>query len=93
MKSKFVEEVPCPTIVFRRLWKIEQLNKGIGKIVIIKAEDQVMAAFLGVEATEIMLSDELVDIRVINKNEFRILSIKESNYKDLILVRFYLIKD
>ncbi len=32
---------------------------------------QVMAAFLGVEATEIMLSDELVDIRVINKDEFR----------------------
>ncbi|MHA2338016.1 MAG: hypothetical protein ACXACX_11965 [Candidatus Hodarchaeales archaeon] len=29
----------------------------------------------------------------INKNEFRILSIKEANYKDLILVRFYIIKD
>lgn len=39
---------------------------------------QVMAAFLGVEATEVMLSDELVDIRVINKNEFR------QNFEDVL---------
>ncbi len=32
---------------------------------------QVMAAFLGFEATEIMLGDELVDIRVINKDKYR----------------------
>lgn len=32
---------------------------------------QVMAAFLGYEATEIMLGDELVDIRVINKGVHR----------------------
>lgn len=32
---------------------------------------QVMAAFLGYEATEIMLGDELVDIRVINKGAHR----------------------
>lgn len=39
---------------------------------------QVMAAFLGVKATEVMLSDELVDIRVINKNEFR------QNFEDVL---------
>ena len=39
---------------------------------------QVMAAFLGIEATEVMLSDELVDIRVINKNEFR------QNFEDVL---------
>ncbi|MCJ7582860.1 MAG: efflux RND transporter permease subunit, partial [Candidatus Aminicenantes bacterium] len=39
---------------------------------------QVMAAFLGFEATEVMLSDELVDIRVINKDEFR------RNFEDVL---------
>ena len=39
---------------------------------------QVMAAFLGVEATEVMLSDELIDIRVINKDEFR------QNFEDVL---------
>lgn len=39
---------------------------------------QVMAAFLGYEATEIMLGDELVDIRVINKEAFR------RNFEDVL---------
>jgi len=39
---------------------------------------QVMAAFLGYEATEIMLGDELVDIRVINKEASR------RNFEDVL---------
>ncbi len=39
---------------------------------------QVMAAFLGYEATEIMLGDELVDIRVINKDIYR------RNFEDVL---------
>ncbi len=39
---------------------------------------QVMAAFLGYEATEIMLGDELVDIRVINKEAHR------QNFEDVL---------
>ncbi len=39
---------------------------------------QVMAAFLGYEATEIMLGDELVDIRVINKEANR------RNFEDVL---------
>ena len=39
---------------------------------------QVMAAFLGYEATEIMLGDELVDVRVINKEAHR------RNFEDVL---------
>jgi len=39
---------------------------------------QVMAAFLGYEATEIMLGDELVDVRVINKEVHR------RNFEDVL---------
>jgi len=39
---------------------------------------QVMAAFLGYEATEIMLGDELVDIRIINKEAHR------KNFEDVL---------
>jgi CzcA family heavy metal efflux pump len=39
---------------------------------------QVMAAFLGYEATEIMLGDELVDVRVINKEANR------QNFEDVL---------
>jgi HAE1 family hydrophobic/amphiphilic exporter-1 len=39
---------------------------------------QVMAAFLGYEATEIMLGDELVDVRVINEEAYR------RNFEDVL---------
>ncbi len=39
---------------------------------------QVMAAFLGYEATEIMLGDELVDVRVINEEAYR------HNFEDVL---------
>ena len=39
---------------------------------------QVMAAFLGYEATEIMLGDELVDVRIINKEAHR------RNFEDVL---------
>lgn len=39
---------------------------------------QVMAAFLGYEATEIMLGDELIDVRVINKEAYR------RNFEDVL---------
>ncbi len=58
--------------------KVNRTNAAKHGITAQEITIQVMAAFLGYEATEIMLGDELVDIRVINKEAHR------QNFEDVL---------
>ena len=61
VQNSFQENKPQVSI------KVDRTNAAKHGITAQEITIQVMAAFLGYEATEIMLGDELVDIRVINK--------------------------
>jgi HAE1 family hydrophobic/amphiphilic exporter-1 len=71
IQNSFQENKPQVSI------KVDRTNAAKHGITAQEITMQVMAAFLGYEATEIMLGDELVDIRVIN-------NIQHCRYKDTI---------
>jgi HAE1 family hydrophobic/amphiphilic exporter-1 len=65
IQNSFQENKPQVSI------KVDRTNAAKHGITAQEITIQVMAAFLGFEATEIMLGDELVDVRVINKESHR----------------------
>jgi len=65
IQNSFQENKPQVSI------KVDRTNAAKHGITAQEITIQVMAAFLGFEATEIMLGDELVDVRVINKEAHR----------------------
>ncbi|NOR22323.1 MAG: MMPL family transporter [Candidatus Aminicenantes bacterium] len=65
IQNSFQENKPQVSI------KVNRTNAAKHGITAQEITMQVMAAFLGYEATEIMLGDELVDVRVINKEAHR----------------------
>jgi hydrophobe/amphiphile efflux-1 (HAE1) family protein len=65
IQNSFQENKPQISI------KVDRTNAAKHGITAQEITIQVMAAFLGYEATEIMLGDELVDVRVINKEAHR----------------------
>ena len=72
VQNSFQENKPQVSI------KVDRTNAAKHGITAQEITIQVMAAFLGYEATEIMLGDELVDIRVINKEAHR------QNFEDVL---------
>lgn len=72
VQNSFQENKPQVSI------KVDRTNAAKHGITAQEITIQVMAAFLGYEATEIMLGDELVDIRVINKEASR------QNFEDVL---------
>lgn len=72
VQNSFQENKPQVSI------KVNRTNAAKHGITAQEITMQVMAAFLGYEATEIMLGDELVDIRVINKEAHR------RNFEDVL---------
>ncbi|NIO49629.1 MAG: MMPL family transporter [Candidatus Aminicenantes bacterium] len=72
VQNSFQENKPQISI------KVDRTNAAKYGITAQEITIQVMAAFLGYEATEIMLGDELVDVRVINKEAHR------QNFEDVL---------
>jgi len=72
IQNSFQENKPQISI------KVDRTNAAKHGITAQEITIQVMAAFLGYEATEIMLGDELVDVRVINKEARR------QNFEDVL---------
>lgn len=72
VQNSFQENKPQVSI------KVNRTNAAKHGITAQEITMQVMAAFLGYEATEIMLGDELVDVRVINKEAHR------QNFEDVL---------
>jgi HAE1 family hydrophobic/amphiphilic exporter-1 len=72
VQNSFQENKPQISI------KVDRTNAAKHGITAQEITIQVMAAFLGYEATEIMLGDELVDVRVINKEAHR------QNFEDVL---------
>lgn len=72
IQNSFQENKPQVSI------KVNRTNAAKHGITAQEITMQVMAAFLGYEATEIMLGDELVDVRVINKEAHR------RNFEDVL---------
>jgi HAE1 family hydrophobic/amphiphilic exporter-1 len=72
VQNSFQENKPQVSI------KVNRTNAAKHGITAREITMQVMAAFLGYEATEIMLGDELVDVRVINKEAHR------RNFEDVL---------
>jgi HAE1 family hydrophobic/amphiphilic exporter-1 len=72
IQNSFQENKPQISI------KVDRTNAAKHGITAQEITMQVMAAFLGYEATEIMLGDELVDVRVINKEAHR------KNFEDVL---------
>lgn len=72
VQNSFQENKPQVSI------KVNRTNAAKHGITAQEITMQVMAAFLGYEATEIMLGDELVDVRVINKEAHR------RNFEDVL---------
>ena len=72
VQNSFQENKPQVSI------KVNRTNAAKHGITAQEITMQVMAAFLGYEATEIMLGDELVDVRVINKEAHR------KNFEDVL---------
>jgi HAE1 family hydrophobic/amphiphilic exporter-1 len=72
VQNSFQENKPQVSI------KVHRTNAAKHGITAQEITMQVMAAFLGYEATEIMLGDELVDVRVINKEAHR------RNFEDVL---------
>ena len=72
VQNSFQENKPQVSI------KVDRTNAAKHGITAQEITIQVMAAFLGYEATDIMLGDELVDIRVINKEAHR------QNFEDVL---------
>jgi HAE1 family hydrophobic/amphiphilic exporter-1 len=72
VQNNFQENKPQISI------KVDRTNAAKHGITAQEITIQVMAAFLGYEATEIMLGDELVDVRVINKEAHR------QNFEDVL---------
>lgn len=72
IQNSFQENKPQVSI------KVDRTNAAKHGITAQEITMQVMAAFLGYEATEIMLGDELVDVRVINKEAHR------QNFEDVL---------
>ena len=72
VQNSFQENKPQVSI------KVDRTNAAKHGITAQEITIQVMAAFLGFEATEIMLGDELVDVRVINKEAHR------QNFEDVL---------
>ena len=72
VQNSFQENKPQVSI------KVNRTNSAKHGITAQEITMQVMAAFLGYEATEIMLGDELIDVRVINKEAHR------RNFEDVL---------